>query len=404
MNGITSDTTVIILFVTIVVAGIIVISRLTKNNTRRASNLRYFIQIVAVFAIFMGLLIGPFNSPQSIWGPLGISPRDRLIGQNLLGTQFPDGISFPVLACYYPNGRTVTCPIWQIQAYIFPFWDYPRGYDVLYSISGLEMLAIVFSLLIFASIILGRFFCGWLCPFGLYQDLLTSIRKVFKKRHLTVSPKTNAKLGQARWIIIAAFLTLSVIFGSYAIFGTEIIPGTNPTTGHDALHSGITSYINEPYCLICPARPLCILVESALGLVNWSYISQITYGPFYMSGFYVTSLNLSVLIAVTILAIIYRRFWCRVCPLGALTALFSAYKPFNRIALTKIEKNEKKCTKCGICKRVCPTDVTEVYERKGGDVTVSNCMLCMRCVEMCPYKDALKWTFAGKTVMQSRFD
>ena len=60
------------------------------------------------------------------------------------------------------------------------------------------------------------------------------------------------------------------------------------------------------------------------------------------------------------------------------------------------------CTKCGVCKRVCPTQATQMYEKKGGDVTESRCMLCARCVEMCPYEDALSLKFAGKTVMKSR--
>ena len=71
----------------------------------------------------MGLIIGPFNQPGSLFYPLGVSPRDRLIGGDILGNQFPDGISLPILACYYPNGRTVTCAIWQLQAYVFPFWN-----------------------------------------------------------------------------------------------------------------------------------------------------------------------------------------------------------------------------------------------------------------------------------------
>ncbi len=400
MNWI-DEVTVAVIFAAIAAAGVAAILKLSKDRTRRVSHLRLFIQIAAVFAIFMGLLIGPFNQPD--WLPLGPSPRDHLIGASLLGNQFPDGISLPVLACYYPNGRTVTCPIWQIQAYIFPFWDYSMGYGVFYSLSGLEMLAIVFSLIIVASLILGRFFCGWLCPFGLYMDLLTRLRKVFKKRHLTFSAKTNTALHQSRYVIIATFIVLSVIFGSYSIFGTQLIPGTAPgVDGFDALHAGITSNINEPFCLVCPARPLCILAECAIGSMNYSYVSQIVYGPFWITGFYITSINLAVLIAVTLLGLAYRRFWCRVCPLGALTALFSAYRPFRWIALTKLEKTEGKCTKCGICKRVCPTDVKEIYDRKAGDVTVSACMLCMRCVEMCPYKGALQAKFAGKTVMSSR--
>ncbi len=398
MSLLLSDILIVTLFFIVLIVGSLAIIKLSKNRTRKISNLRTYVQIMAVIAIFMGLLLGPFN--QELWRPLGISPRDRLIGAELFGTQFPDGLSVPVLACYYPNGRTVTCTIWQMQAYVFPFWDYPRGYQVFYSTSGLEKLLIVLGTTIIMSLILGRFFCGWLCPFGLYMDLLTKIRKAFKKRHLSLSPKVNSALGQSRFIIIALFMILSIIFGSYAIFGAELIPGTIPG-GPEGTEAGIVGNINEPFCLICPMRPLCVMVECATGYMDFSYVSQITYGPFYITGFYITSINLSVLIIITILSFAYRRFWCRICPLGGLTALFSSYRPFRYIALTKIEKNREKCTKCGVCKRVCPTQVTEIYDRRGGDVTVANCMLCMRCVEMCPYEGALEAKFAGKRVLSS---
>jgi len=401
MSWIGDPTTIIAAYVLIVAVGIALILKLSKDKTRKISTLRLFIQAAAVIVVFMGLIIGPFNQPNSIFYPLGISPRDHLIGADFLGNQFPDGISVPILACYYPNGRTVTCAIWQLQAYIFPFWNYPRGYEVIYSLPGLEMIGITVGMLVVAAIILGRAFCGWLCPFGLYQDALTRLRKSSRLRHLSFSDKTNAKLGQSRYIIIAVFMILSVIFASYTIFGTELIPGTK-LGGPQGTEAGIVSNINEPFCLVCPMRPLCILIESALGQINYSYISQIVYGPFWISGFYLTSINLAVLIAITILALAYRRFWCRICPLGGLTALFSTFTPFKQIALTKLEKDQHKCTKCGVCKRVCPTQATDVYEKKGGDVTESRCILCARCVEICPYDGALKITFVNKTIVKSR--
>ncbi len=397
-----SPVLVLSIYALIVAVSIILILKLTKNKTRKFSTLRIFIQAAAVIIIFLGLIIGPFNQPKSLFYPLGISPRDRLIGADVLGNQFPDGISLPILACYYPNGRTVTCAIWQLQAYIFPFWNSNgRGYEVFYTTSGLEKLAIVVGMLAVAAIIFGRAFCGWLCPFGLYQDLLTRIRKSLRSRHLSFSDKTNAKLGQSRYVILAVILLLSVIFGSYAIFGAELIPGTK-LGGPQGTEAGIVSNINEPFCLICPMRPLCILIEVGIGQMNWSYISQIVYGPGWISGFYLTSINLAVLAAVTILALVYRRVWCRICPLGGLTALFSTFTPFKQIALTKLQKSEHKCTKCGVCKRVCPTQATAMFEQKGGDVTESKCMLCARCVELCPYEGALELNFAGKTVVKSR--
>jgi ferredoxin len=386
-------------YVAIVVIGLLLIYKLTKDKTKKVSSLRLFVQIMAVFAVFMGLIIGPFDQP--LFAPLGPSPRSALVGANLLGNQFPDGLSIPILACYYPNGRTITCPLWQLQAYVFPFWNYQRGYEVVYSTSGLEKIGIVLGMVAVSAVVLGRFFCGWLCPFGLYQDALTRARKALRIRHLRFSEKTNTALGQSRYIIIAVFMLLSVIFASYAIFGTQLIPGTIPG-GPEGTEAGIVSKINEPFCLVCPMRPLCILILCGLGSMKWSYVSQIVYGPYWMVGFYVTSINLAILIAITILSLIYRRFWCRICPLGALTAVFSSFTPFKQIALTKLTKNEEKCTKCGVCKRVCPTEATQVFDKKGGDVTESRCMLCARCVEICPYENALELKFAGKTVMRSR--
>jgi len=299
-----SSIPVLSIFIVVVILGIFVILRFVRDKTRKVSTLRIFIQVAALIAVFMGLILGPFNVP--LWAPLGPAPRDRLIGTEFFGTQFPDGLSVPILACYYASGRTVTCPIWQIQAYIFPFWSHDIGYFVTYSTSGPEMLAIVFGLVITMSIILGRFFCGWICPFGLYMDLLTRFRKILKKRHLSFSERTNTALGQLRYIIIAIFLILSIIFGSYSIFGIELIPGTIPG-GPLGTEAGIVGNINEPFCLVCPMRPLCVLVLSAIGYMDFSYITQIIYGPFWITGYYLTSINLILFIIITILSLAYRR-------------------------------------------------------------------------------------------------
>ncbi len=62
-------------YVIIIAIGILLIYKLAKDRTKKVSSLRFFIQIVAVVAIFMGLILGPFNPPQSTFGPLGPSPR-----------------------------------------------------------------------------------------------------------------------------------------------------------------------------------------------------------------------------------------------------------------------------------------------------------------------------------------
>ena len=373
--------------------GILAILIWKRNQTRRLSYLRVFVQVCAVVIIFLGLVIGPFGLAHFEY--LGAAPRNSLFVKDLAGVPVQDGLSIPVLACYYPSGRTVTCPLWQIQSYIFPFWETGGGWDVFYTLPGLARLGIVFGLVIVMSIVLGRFFCGWLCPFGLYMDLLSRLRSTLHIRYRNLSDRTNRLLCQSRYLIIAVFLVLSFILGAEAILGTQIIPETQRG-------EYIFDYFSAPFCQVCPMRPLSVLIESGLGFMRFDYVVSQTTGMFYEAGFYLTSLNVSLLFLITAISFMVRRFWCRICPLGGLISIFDRYPPFNRISGIKLTKIEEKCTKCGICKRVCPTQVTKVYDDAGGDVTAPDCILCFRCVEMCPYEECLQIKFAGKPVFKSR--
>jgi len=282
-----------------------------------------------------------------------------------------------------------------MQTYIYPFWNTGRGWGVNYDLSGLERLGIIFGIVIVAAVLLGRFWCGWICPFGLYIDLVSRLRKALRIKHRNFSPSFNAKFHQMAYVIIALMLILSVIFGSQAIAGAQLVPGTE--------QGGFTyKYLSAPFCAVCPMKPLCILAETGVGLMQPDWVFGPTTGQFWQLGQYITSLNLFILVIVTLAAFFFRRSWCRICPLGGLIAVFNRFPPFKWISGVRLEKDEEKCTKCGICKRVCPTQVTEVFEERGGDVTTSQCILCLRCVEMCPYGETLKFKVVGKTVFKSR--
>lgn len=384
-----------LIVVGIILLGILAILIWVRDKTKRVSYLRLFIQLVSVPLIFLGLIIGPFGLPQ--YPPVGNAPRDIVIGTEIFGRPLPDGLPVPILACWYPSGRTVTCPAWQMQAYIYPFWREGPGFGwgILYTTPGIERLAIVIGLVAVMALLLGRFFCGWICPFGLYMDLLSRLRTTLKKPYRSLSRKANVALRQFRYIIITVFMILSVMLGAKEIFGIELIQGTE-RGGY------LYSYLSAPYCQVCPMRPLCVLTEVSIGAMNATFVFSHTTGIFYEAGYYITSINMVVLAIATVGALVYRRLWCRICPVGALTGIFSRFSPFKKISLLRINKDEEKCTKCGICKRVCPPEITEVYELKGGDVTTSACILCLRCIEMCPYEDCLKLEFAHKPIFKSR--
>ncbi|UCC58712.1 MAG: 4Fe-4S binding protein [Candidatus Bathyarchaeum sp.] len=373
------------------IGGIVAITGIRKK-TRKISSLRLFVQILLVFIIFFGMFVDHQILPQ----PASKVPvHELLVGTNVLGVEMPDGFPVPFFGCYYPCGKTVTCALWEIQTYFYPFWQTERGWGVDYNSSGLVRLAVVFGAVILLSILLGKFFCGWVCPFGLYMDALTYLRKFVKIPHRDLSENFNKKFHQLGYVILALLIVLSVIFGSEAIAGAQLVPETE-------VGGFVYQYFSAPFCQVCPMKPFCVLLQSSVNLIRPEWISQVTTGQFYELGYYVTSINLIVLGVVTVAAFFFRRAWCRICPLGALIALFNRFPPFKWVSFLRLDKVEEKCTKCGICKRVCPTQVTEVYDEKSGDVTTSKCIMCLRCVEMCPYEDALQLKAAGKTIARSR--
>jgi NAD-dependent dihydropyrimidine dehydrogenase PreA subunit len=363
-----------------------------KKKTRKISSFRVFIQIGLLFLIFAGMFVDHEILPR----PASQLPvHEFLVATDVFGVSMPDGFPVPFFGCYYPCGKTVTCALWEIQTYIYPFWNTSHGWGVDFNTSGLVRLGVVFGSVILLSVILGKAFCGWVCPFGLYMDGVSYLRKRLKVPHKNFSESFNKRFHQLGYVFLALLIILSVIFGSEALAGTQLVPGTEEG-------GFVYQYFSAPFCQVCPMKPLCILLESSVGLIQPAWIAQVTTGAFYELGYYVTSLNVFVLGVVTVSAFFFRRVWCRICPLGALIALFHRFPPFKWVSVLRLDKSEEKCTKCGICKRVCPTQVTEVYDKKGGDVTTSNCILCLRCVEMCPYGDALRLKAAGKTIVTSR--
>jgi ferredoxin-type protein NapH len=337
----------------------------TRNKTRKISSLRFLIQVGLVFIIFFGIFIDHYLLPIPA---SQIAPHEIPIGINVFGVGMPDGLPAPFFGCFYPCGRTVTCALWQIQTYIYPFFDVGGGWGVHYDSTGLARLAIVFGVIILGAVILGRVFCGWVCPFGLYVDLMTRLRKALRIKRRNFSDKFN---------------------------GTQLVAGTQKG-------GFVYTYFSAPFCQVCPMKPLCILADTSVGLMKPDWITQNTTGQFWQLGYYLTSTNLIILGLVTVAAFFFRRSWCKICPLGGLIALFNRFPPFKWISGVRLNKAEEKCTKCGICKRVCPTQVKEVYEKKNGDVASSQCIFCLRCVEMCPSEDCLKFKFAGKTICKSR--
>ena len=189
----------------------------------------------------------------------------------------------------------------------------------------------VFGVVIFSAILLGRAFCGWICPFGLYTDLMTRLRKALRIKHHNFSDKFNERFHQLSYVILALIIIISVVFASQALSGTQLVPGTEKG-------GFVYNYLAAPFCQVCPMKPLCLLTQTSVGLMKPEWVTANTAGIFYEFGYYLTSTNLIILAIVTAAAFFFRRSWCRICPLGGMMALFNRFPPFKWISGVRLDK------------------------------------------------------------------
>ena len=264
-------------------------------------------------------------------------------------------------------------------------------------VDKIQLIIVIFG----ATLILGKFFCGWICPFGLYMDLITLLRRALRIRYWVLSERVNMILHKLRYVI-ALVIVSSVLL---LFFLNPVLPS-----------QGLLEFVMNLQ-FYPPFRPLILFLSPLETLVvpfvppfgalfefqgiffSFPYVGEVAaaaYGSGFTFPLAVTFVALAVAASFKV-----RRFWCRFCPTGISLAVVNRLKGFKWAPLLHLYKVEEKCTKCGICKRVCPAQVVEVYNKKGGRIDTSMCLLCLRCVEMCPYEDCLKLEMVGKTLFKS---
>jgi ferredoxin-type protein NapH len=259
-------------------------------------------------------------------------------------------------------------------------------------------LSLFLAVILVFTLFSGRFFCGWICPFGFYMDLIALLRQKLGVRYRMLPDRINLVLHKLRYIIAAVLLIAPLFFGALTI---------TPLSAPQA------EFLIGPYrsidIMLSPLEPLIVPftgVIANLGFISWSvsypYARDILFYVNINAPLFTTAL-IYIFIGLTLAAtFVYRRFWCRFCPTGISLAAANRFKSFKWAPALHISKVEEKCTKCGICKRVCPVQVTDVYEQKGGDIKTLVCLNCMRCIEMCPYEGCLKMNLGKKTIVESR--
>lgn len=238
-------------------------------------------------------------------------------------------VCVPGLNCYSCPGATGACPIGSFQAVVGS-----SKFSFSYYITGI---------LIFFGMMLGRFICGFLCPFGWFQDLLHKIpTKKFSTKKLKLL--TYIKYG-----ILAIFvIALPILIKNKAGIGSPY------------------------FCkYICPQG----ILEGGIPLSIANSSIRATLGKLFV-------LKSVILMTVVVLSILFYRPFCKwICPLGAFYALF------NKISLFDYNVDENKCVSCGKCSRTCKMDVDITK-----NTSHTECIRCGECIKVCPTKAiSVKW-------------
>ena len=234
-------------------------------------------------------------------------------------------ICAPGINCYSCPGAIGACPLGSLQG------AFSADHSTIWYVGGILLLY---------SMMFGRMICGWLCPFGLIQELFYKI----KTPKLKKSPVTRL-LSWLKYVILVFFVFIVPIM--YAFRDTPL----------------------PAFCkYICPAGTL----EGGIGLlsnaINESYFSML--GPLFTWKF-------MLLVSIMVGCIFIFRLFCRfICPLGAL------YGIFNKISFFGIKLEKSKCVDCGLCMAKCKVDIKHVGDQE--------CISCGECVEVCP-TDAIVW-------------
>jgi len=217
----------------------------------------------------------------------------------------------------------------------------------------------------------GRLFCGWACPFGFLQYLIST----FKGRHIQVSPKTHDQFKSLKLFILALTLLISGSLFLALEFGI----------GKD-FSEALGVFAAGPFAAVSPdgalfgTIPMLLMDGESLVLKASEVFSN--YDAFVK---WISSVPSNLVLSFILLAISFYGgymiplFWCRyLCPVGGFLGIFS------RFSFLGMKRDPVKCTKkCPDCVRVCPMQI-RILELPWEKFNDQECIFCLDCVEACP--------------------
>lgn len=228
-------------------------------------------------------------------------------------------------------------------------------------------LAIASFLII--GILLGKSFCGWVCPFGFIQDLIGFV----KRKKWRISPRTHDSMVYMKYAVLSIALFVSVTFSISGLMGSS--------RGYE---SALGIFAKAPFTSLSPAETLFGTMPKMIS----GFRNTISEVPFLgvLSGISNVPLlfwfQLAIMVAVLVFSAYVPRGWCKYfCPHGAIMAIMSKF------SFLGLGRDVVKCVKgeCRLCVEACPMNV-RILDLPWEKFSDMECIYCMKCVDACPHK------------------
>jgi len=223
------------------------------------------------------------------------------------------------------------------------------------------------------TIVLGRFFCGWICPLGTLLDYFhRMLRPIARRtnrlfnsrssnsRRLTAAGPPGESLRSARYVLLIVVLLAAAFSFPLVGFVDPLALLTRGMTlwGDPTLYRGVDAGFEW--------------LDGRWGTAAVEPFVEKHLIPFRATAFRLAGVSAAILAAIFALELVARRFWCRyLCPLGAMLGLLGRWSLVRRLPVGA-------CKSCGDCAELCRMDAL------GDGLSAEDCTLCMDCVDLCP--------------------
>ncbi len=231
------------------------------------------------------------------------------------------GSFLPCFACPFVSGCGGHC---YLMAFQRPFVGFQTPFAMMAS-GGIVNILIPFGSFLLFFLPLSKLWCGWICPFCLFQDWVTWIRKRLGIRPMIMGRPLRRRLKPIKYVLLALMVILPLAIANFGLHPDWVVP----------------------FCQICPGRVILPMFEGDFSYVHLDQTNGVTLG------FTLVSLLLT---GGFLTGIFFKeRFFCMFCPMLALMHLLKRLSP------VRMEKNPASCSGCGSCERVCPMNISETY-------------------------------------------